>query len=212
MAAIINWTISLDGHYVSDDGYVCPKTFAEYYEMHPDHPQIMASVLLKKHTGSTKDVADLTQSILTSLLEKRTIERFDPARTGGCSKGLFMSYLNLCIRRHYYGCWTNDHKNPAVGAIPVLPQSSVIGPDYLVTLVYVSEFRREVATYDGYWIKGSDLIALLDAVQAEGSYSQAGVRLGLTDSRLRSMAELLRRLARRFANKSTTRPIHRGKQ
>jgi hypothetical protein len=90
------WTVDETGHYVGHDGFVCPKSFAEFVERFPGCIPQWAAKHSKLPYGMHEDLA---AEIALKFLIKQTIEKFDPAKRGGCNAGLFFGFIRFCCAR-----------------------------------------------------------------------------------------------------------------
>ncbi len=124
-----SFTVSLDGHYVGNDNYIVPKTFAEFYEKNPNYVRRWASKWLKKPEDSD-EVRDWEQELLlylhylpeTSKSRKPSdrhpkgctdvIQCFDPYRQYGASERRFRNYLNICLHNRSLTMVGRQSKNP----------------------------------------------------------------------------------------------------
>lgn len=123
------FSVSKDGHYVGNDGYIIPKTFAEFYEKHPNYVRRWASKWLHKSEDDDA-VRDWEQDLLLYLhylpetSRARTpndrhpkgctdvIQCFDPFRQYGASERRFRNYLNICLHNRSLTINGRQSKNP----------------------------------------------------------------------------------------------------
>jgi len=100
MEAVMKLKQDSEERYIGDDGFVVPKTFAEFHSRYPDWAYMMARKWLKHATP--EDVEDLAQDINCSLLRLRTVERYDPSALGVTNAKLFFAWMVLCSRNVAY--------------------------------------------------------------------------------------------------------------
>lgn len=123
------FAISVDGHYVGNDGYKVPKNFAEFYETQPLYVRRWSSKWLKK-PEDTDEVRDWEQDLLLYLHYlpenskarlptdrhpqgcKDVIQCFDPYRQYGASERRFRNYLNICLHNRSLTIVGRQQKNP----------------------------------------------------------------------------------------------------
>lgn len=109
------FTVSADGHYVGDDGWVVPRNFDEFYERYPKYVLNWVKKRLNRFAVD-EDVEDWAQDLLIylrfaparSLLREfgpekadkacqDVVEAFDPHEQGGASESVFRRYLNAVL-------------------------------------------------------------------------------------------------------------------
>lgn len=112
-----SFTVSPNGHYIGQDGFVVPKDFAEFFDR---DPLWVRRWLRKRLRGSIghEAILDLEQDLLLylcSLPEKSkfrqkgtngrpngcadVIECFDPVRHFGAKAGRFHNFVSLCLAK-----------------------------------------------------------------------------------------------------------------
>jgi len=112
-----------DGHYVGSDGFVVPKTFAEFYEWEP--LSVRRFLMKKLHRQMVDEVVlDLEQDLLLHLhyLPEKSKHRkagkldiimcFDPEKHHGASAKRFHNYLALCMNNRFCTILHKQKKNP----------------------------------------------------------------------------------------------------
>jgi hypothetical protein len=123
------FTISADGHYIGQDGYVVPRDFAEFYEQQPYYVRRWASKWL--HMSEDDDaVRDWEQDLLlylhhlpeVSKSRKPTehhpagrtdvIQCFDPYRQYGAGIVRFRNFLNICLHNRSLTFVKRISRNP----------------------------------------------------------------------------------------------------
>jgi hypothetical protein len=123
------FTISTDGHYVGEDGYVVPANFAEFYASQPKYVRRWASKWLRKAEDSD-EVQDWEQDLLLYLhyLPEKSkarkpndrhpngctdvIQCFDPYRQFGANQGRFRAFVNICLHNRSLSLVERMRKNP----------------------------------------------------------------------------------------------------
>jgi hypothetical protein len=76
-----------------------PRTFAEFIEQ---HPKFVRQIILKQRWAEFDAFEDLEQEMLSELLRKRVVEKFDPALYDkALSLQIFMSYIKGCCERMF---------------------------------------------------------------------------------------------------------------
>lgn len=188
------------------DGFTPPGTFAEYVERFPDHLLVMA-----RSIGGYEDAEDLAQSFALKLLKSRAIEKFDPAKTGGCSSGQFFSYVNLCLRRHAATQWRVQSREPsvshdAIGIDSDVESTATVTEEQIhaVRAVPISAWNPDDAIWlDGFrrWLTEqgyAEYVAVMDAVLTQGTLTDAGEFLRLPSRAIHYRVKKLRGLKREF--------------
>jgi hypothetical protein len=112
-----------DGHFVGNDGFVVPKTFAEFYEREPF--SVRRFLMKKLHRQMVDEVIlDLEQDLLLHLhyLPEKSKHRkqgktdiimcFDPEKHHGASAKRFHNYLALCMNNRFCTILHKQKKNP----------------------------------------------------------------------------------------------------
>ncbi len=152
-AAAESFTISPDGQYVGEDGFVVPKDFGEFFERDP--LRVRRWVAKRVHRRFDRDtLLDLEQDLLLYLctlpLESRfrqrgvngrrdgctdVIQCFDPVRHYGATAGRFHNFINLCLANRLSTILARQRLNPLcdprnlnITAFEV-PQENASGPD-----------------------------------------------------------------------------------
>jgi hypothetical protein len=105
------FSVAEDGHYVSDDGWVVPKNFDEFYDRYPKYILNWVTKRLNRFAVD-EDVEDWAQDFLiylkfsparffnrgeTDEACRDVIEAFDPYEQGGASELSFRKYLNAVL-------------------------------------------------------------------------------------------------------------------
>lgn len=76
-----------------------PRTFAEFYQ---DHPHFVRRLIIKHRWAKFGDSDDLEQELLSELIRKQTVEKFNPdVYDQEVNVALFCSYLKTCVERLY---------------------------------------------------------------------------------------------------------------
>jgi len=117
------YTKNSDGHYVGCDGFVVPKTFAEFYEREP--LSVRRFLMKKLHRQMVDEVVlDMEQDLLLHLHylpekskhrkagKKDIIMCFDPEKHHGASAKRFHNYLALCMNNRFCTILHKQKKNP----------------------------------------------------------------------------------------------------
>jgi hypothetical protein len=82
-----------------------PKTFHEFYSAHPEFVRML---IHKNKWAKFEHVDDLEQELLSEMLRKRVVEKFDASIYSEPNIRLFMSYLITCVTRLFYTSQTFD--------------------------------------------------------------------------------------------------------
>ncbi len=105
------FTVTEDGHFVGEDGFVVPRNFDEFYERYPKYVLNWAKKRLNRFTVD-QDVEDYAQDLLIYLkfsparsfnrgeadkVDRDAIEAFDPGEQGGASEPIFRRYINAAL-------------------------------------------------------------------------------------------------------------------
>jgi hypothetical protein len=166
-------TISDDGHFVGEDGFVVPKDFNEFYERFPNYIPYWVKKRLHKFTID-EDVEDWTQDLIihlkylpaTSKHRKAganfrpngcqdVIETFNPYQQYGASERRFRAYVNFCLANKFNTVQGKRVKNPvcrygnvSLGqSAPLIgdPTDNLLGSDEFIhhNSEYLSEIRRQ---------------------------------------------------------------------
>lgn len=116
-----------DGHYVGHDGFVVPKSFAEFYQRFPTY---VANWVRKRTRGCTSrsEAEDWTQQLLlflaalpTNSIHRKSgkfdvIQAFAPEKMHGANEARFRSFINRCLSNKFntlYAKWRmQPHSNP----------------------------------------------------------------------------------------------------
>jgi hypothetical protein len=124
------FTISADGHYIGDDGFVVPANFDEFYEKYPKYVLNWVKKRLNRFVVD-EDVEDWTQDLLIHMrwLPQASkhrmpwangrkdgcgdvIETFDPYQQYGASERRFRNYINFCLANKFNTVQSKRQKNP----------------------------------------------------------------------------------------------------
>jgi hypothetical protein len=124
------FTISEDGHYVGNDGFIVPKNFSEFYEFHRAYVRRWAMKHLFKPSVDD-DVMDLEADLLMHLHSlperskartpgynglpegcKDVIESFNPRLQYGASAPRFFNYIKRCLYNRCNTIYAKTSKNP----------------------------------------------------------------------------------------------------
>lgn len=200
------------GHWIGKDGFVCPLTFAEFYERFDDYGRNMAVHLFKRATDEQRD--DLQQEIWHLLIKNRVIEKFDPTKRMGACKGQFFGFVNLCTRRLAINRWevriaeptiygidgtvddedsrytsTGTMTEEDINSIRAVPVSVVNLDDKL----YVEGFKRYLVT-----IGRPELLATMMAMLLVDTQADAAPILGVTRQAISVRMRALRKLAKKY--------------
>lgn len=124
------FAMTLDGHYLGDDGFVVPRTFDEFYERYPKYVLNWVKKRLNKFSVDD-DVEDWTQDLLIHMkfLPQGSkhrlpgangrelgctdvIETFNPYQQYGASERRFRNYINFCLANKFNTMQSKRAKNP----------------------------------------------------------------------------------------------------
>jgi hypothetical protein len=124
------FTISADGHYIGDDGFVVPRNFDEFYEKYPKYVLNWVKKRLNRFVVD-EDVEDWTQDLLIHMrwLPQASkhrlpgangrpegcmdvVETFDPYQQYGASERRFRNYINFCLANKFNTVQSKRQKNP----------------------------------------------------------------------------------------------------
>jgi RNA polymerase sigma factor (sigma-70 family) len=164
----------------------------------------------RRRGSSPHDAQDLTQSFFARLLEKRLLERVDPA------KGKFRSFLLSSMKNFLADEWNKTQAQKRGGSVTIVSideelaenryanePSDELTPDQLYERRWAMTLLERAMTRleDEYATAGKS--AVFDALNAsllgdkEGSHAEAGKKLGLAEGTVKVAAH---RLRKRFRN------------
>src|SRR5208337_1788735 len=125
-----SFTVSADGHYIGDDGFVVPRNFDEFYNRYPKYVINWVKKRLNRFQVDD-DVEDWTQDLLIHMKylpvmsKHRTpgangrengctdvIETFNPYQQYGASERRFRNYINFCLANKFNTVQSKRKKNP----------------------------------------------------------------------------------------------------
>jgi len=133
------FTISADGHFVGDDGFVVPKDFDEFYDRYPKYVLNWVKKRLNRFQVDD-DVEDWTQDLLIHMKYlpqgskhrlagangrisgcADVIETFNPYQQYGASERRFRNYINFCLANKFNTVQSKRQKNPVcrAGNVPL---------------------------------------------------------------------------------------------
>jgi hypothetical protein len=133
------FTISPDGHFVGDDGFVVPKDFDEFYERYPKYVLNWVKKRLNRFQVDD-DVEDWTQDLLIHMKYlpqaskhrlpgangrqsgcSDVVETFNPYAQYGASERRFRNYINFCLANKFNTVQSKRQKNPVcrAGNVPL---------------------------------------------------------------------------------------------
>jgi hypothetical protein len=115
--------VSVDGHYIGDDGFVVPKDFGEFYSRFPNHIRnwVRKRVRTKSSEDDVNDWAqDLTKHLMFLPEESKhresgkvdVIQTFDPFKQYGASQRRFLNYINFCLHNKFRTVGSKFGRNP----------------------------------------------------------------------------------------------------
>ena len=204
------WTTDETGHLVGDDGFVVPKTFAEFYERFPDYAKRTALAYLRCDVDT---VEDTTQTIWALLMRNRVIEKFDPARMRGCNQRRFYWYLGMCVRRRAITTWNANNEEPSHNAVSIdgdvengfteervhvarlLPVTELDLTDQL----FIDQFKRYVSETQPKMAER--YMTVLDGLAAGETRREMAQRLAVVETRVSSYMTTLVKLAKLFQHR-----------
>jgi hypothetical protein len=132
------FTVSADGHYVGDDGFIVPMDFDEFYERYPKYVLNWVKKRLNRFQVD-EDVEDWTQDLLIHMKFlpvtskhrhpgangrvqgcQDVIETFNPLQQYGASERRFRNYINFCLANKFNTVQSKRQKNPVCrpGTVP----------------------------------------------------------------------------------------------
>ena len=124
-----SFTVSLEGNFVGQDGFVVPKDFSEFYARNPNYVRRWTVKRLRL-TAHSDAVQDLEQDLLLYLCclpeqskfrepseshpqgRQDVIQCFDPSRQYGASERRWRSWLNMCLSNRASTIYSHQKKNP----------------------------------------------------------------------------------------------------
>ena len=125
-----SFAMTLDGHYLGDDGFVVPHDFDEFYLRYPKYVLNWVKKRLNKFSVDD-DVEDWTQDLLIHMkfLPQGSkhrlpgangrelgctdvIETFNPYQQYGASERRFRNYINFCLANKFNTMQSKRAKNP----------------------------------------------------------------------------------------------------
>jgi hypothetical protein len=124
------FAMTLDGHYLGDDGFIVPRSFDEFYERYPKYVLNWVKKRLNKFSVDD-DVEDWTQDLLIHMkfLPQGSkhrlpgangrelgctdvVETFNPYQQYGASERRFRNYINFCLANKFNTMQSKRAKNP----------------------------------------------------------------------------------------------------
>jgi len=124
------FTVSADGHYIGDDGFVVPANFDEFYRRYPKYVLNWVKKRLNRFSVD-EDVEDWTQDLLIHMkwLPQASkhrqpgangrpdgcadvVETFNPYQQYGASERRFRNYINFCLANKFNTVQSKRQKNP----------------------------------------------------------------------------------------------------
>jgi hypothetical protein len=112
-----------DGHFVSHDGFVVPKDFAEFHERFPLYVFNWVRKRLRWR-GSESDVQDWTQELLMHMHSLPTsskhrlagkqdvVQLFNPEKMHGANEARFRSFINRCLANKFNTIYLHRKNEP----------------------------------------------------------------------------------------------------
>jgi len=124
------FTVSADGHFVGDDGFVVPRNFDEFYERYPKYIMNWVKKRLNRFQVD-EDVEDWSQDLIIHMKFlpqgskhrqpgangrevgcQDVIETFNPYQQYGASERRFRYYVNFCLANKFNTVQSKRQKNP----------------------------------------------------------------------------------------------------
>lgn len=111
------YTVSEDGHFVGDDGFVVPRSFKEFFESHPRYVRSRVRLFWPKASGAECEDRESELLIFLMTLPEKSkfraqgyngfpqgcrdrIQTFSPDHAYGASKPRFLNYVKMVLTNH----------------------------------------------------------------------------------------------------------------
>jgi hypothetical protein len=123
------YTVSEDGHFIGQDGFVVPRSFEEFFERHPRY--VRGRVRLCSPNGTDSEREDHENELLIFLMSlpdkskfralgyngfpdgcKDRIQTFNPDLAYGASEPRFFNYIKIILTNNLISLWQKDASNP----------------------------------------------------------------------------------------------------
>jgi len=123
------YTVSEDGHFIGQDGYVVPRSFEEFFERHPRY--VRGRVRLCWPNGTDSEREDHESELLIFLMSlpdeskfravgyngfpygcKDRIQTFNPDLAYGASEPRFFNYIKIILTNRLISLWQKAALNP----------------------------------------------------------------------------------------------------
>ena len=185
--------------------YTPPTTTAEFLERYPNFAGQISSNMCRGLND------DLEQAIITTWIARKSVERFDPARTGGDNEQRFLSYMKLCARNVYLTGLEQNSREPLFSAVSIVDdpkddegmdesfittnsyrhRGAEVDPD---TRIFIQEFRSYVLQQPD----GDYLCRVMDAEAISKNRTEAARDLHITYAQVKQAMGTLRELGKNF--------------
>lgn len=150
------YTVSEDGHFIGQDGFVVPRSFEEFFERYSRH--VSGRVRLLWPHGSSTEREDIESELLIFLMSlpdeskfrspgynrfpsgcKDRIQTFCPDNAYSASEPRFFNYIKIILTNHFISLRMKASSNPARPSNTLRLYSSgadgiVIDEEYIHTL------------------------------------------------------------------------------
>lgn len=189
--------------------YQPPTTFDAFLQRYPDAIRGLAGYLLRMTDYNQDAIADLEQELFLAMLQKRTIERFDPALYNvPVTEPLFFQFIKMALTRHYHTLHKSSQaaSRRVNGETVSLMQEDKSGKlveldisdnshatDATEAAVELQQLRAYIERHDS---KGK-LLAVLDSLAEGKTMREVAEELGLSHQLVYSRLKRIRALAKR---------------
>lgn len=123
------YSVSADGHYIGEDGFVVPRSYAEFREQFPTHVRNFVDRHMFGY--SQADCEDCTSELDIYLMTMPRVSKFreagcngfpdgcadriqmfDPEKANGASKARFLSFINRLLTNCFISLRKQQYNNP----------------------------------------------------------------------------------------------------
>ncbi len=150
------YTISEDGHFIGQDGFVVPRSFEEFFERHPRY--VRGRVRLCWPNGTDLEREDHESELLIFLMSlpdkskfralsyngfpdgcKDRIQTFNPDLAYGASEPRFFNYIKIILTNRLITLWQKAASNPVRASntsslYSPEPDGTLLDEDYICAL------------------------------------------------------------------------------
>lgn len=212
-----------EGHFIGQDGFVVPNSFAEFHERFPTY---VADWVRKRVRGcvSKHEAEDWTQELLLHLAalprvsvwrergKEDVIQTYSPERMQGANQARFRSFINNCLTNKFntlYAKWRKGPlSNPANLSVGWNPDHDATDEFCHANSAYLRrlEVRKRQHHEARFMVAESRLVKsvpdasyLFEAFRKTGNWEEAAALSAMTTSRLASVRQKVTKLGNSLA-------------